>query len=185
MGMVSKAIHLKVMNQKKFFLVSLGCAKNTIDSDSMAALLSQAGYQAVERVSQADLLIVNTCGFIGPAKAESFKVLRDLAQRKRRGQYLIAAGCLTERYRQQVAREVPGIDGLLGTRRWMDILDVVKGLRNGPRPEPLYHLPDATTVGTDEHGVLRASIQGSRRLPATVCLLRHSPDQRHRSQPAG
>ena len=148
------------MSQKKFYLVSLGCAKNTVDSDSMAVLLSQAGYRSTVRASQADLLIVNTCGFIGPAKTESLDVLRDLARHKRHGQYLIAAGCLTERYRQEVAREVPGIDGLLGTRRWMDILEVVQGLRPGPRPEPLYHLPEASTVGTDEHGVLRASIQG-------------------------
>lgn len=149
------------MSQKKFFLVSLGCAKNTVDSDSMAALLTQAGYRSTDRSSQADLLIVNTCGFIGPARAESLEVLRDLARHKRRGQYLVAAGCLTERYRAEVAREVPGLDGLLGTRRWMDILEVVQGLRPGPHPEPLYHLPDAPTVGTDEHGILRASIQGA------------------------
>ena len=149
------------MSQKKFYLVSLGCAKNTVDSDSMASLLSQAGYRATERASQADVLIVNTCGFIGPARAESLDVLRDLSRHKRHGQVLIAAGCLTERYRQKVAEEVPGIDGLLGTRRWMDILDVVQGLRGGARPEPLFHLPEAPTVGVDEHGVMRASVQGA------------------------
>jgi ribosomal protein S12 methylthiotransferase len=73
---------------------------------------------------------------------------------------LIAAGCLTQRYGQEVARQVPGIDGILGTRRWMDILEVVESLRKGKHPEPLYHLPEATTVGTDERGVLRVSIQG-------------------------
>ncbi|HAE60641.1 MAG TPA: 30S ribosomal protein S12 methylthiotransferase RimO, partial [Anaerolineae bacterium] len=64
------------MNRKTFHLVSLGCAKNTVDSDSMAQLLSHDGYKSVEKASQASILIVNTCGFIGPAKEESFQVLR-------------------------------------------------------------------------------------------------------------
>jgi ribosomal protein S12 methylthiotransferase len=58
-------------------------------------------------------------------------------------------------------RRVPGIDGLLGTRRWMDILEVVNGLRNGGQPEPLYHLPESPTIGKDEKGVLRAAVQGA------------------------
>jgi ribosomal protein S12 methylthiotransferase len=73
---------------------------------------------------------------------------------------LIAAGCLTQRYGAEVIRQVPGIDGLLGTRRWMDIVDVVRRLRKGPHPEPLYHLPEAPTVGLDEGGALRASVAG-------------------------
>src|SRR3989304_558129 len=65
-----------------FHLVSLGCAKNTVDSDSMAQLLLREGYRAVEAPSRANVLIVNTCGFIGPAKEESINVLRELAQGK-------------------------------------------------------------------------------------------------------
>ncbi len=148
-------------NSKTFYLASLGCAKNTVDSESMAALLVQAGYDAVEKPNHASLLIVNTCGFIKPAREESIQVLKDLAKKKKNGQYLIAAGCLTERYRQGVLDQVSGIDGILGTRRWMDIVDVVQKLRNGRKdPAPLYHLPDAATVGTDERGVLRAAVQG-------------------------
>jgi ribosomal protein S12 methylthiotransferase len=146
--------------KKKFFLVSLGCAKNTVDSQSMASLLLQNGYTSTEKRGDADLLIVNTCGFIGPARQESLDTLKDLAKRKKKGQMLIAAGCLTERYREQVAQEVKGIDGILGTRRWMDIVDLVSQLRPG-FPQPLYHLPDVPTVGTDEKGVLRAAIQGA------------------------
>jgi len=146
---------------QRYHVVTLGCAKNSVDSDSMARLLERVGYQHAEHASHADVLVVNTCGFIGPAREESLRTLRDLAQRKRRGQKLIAAGCLTQRYAEQVAREVPGIDGVLGTRRWMDILDVVQGLRPSAHPQPLYHLPlEAQTVGRDERGVLRASIQG-------------------------
>lgn len=147
---------------KKFYLVSLGCAKNTVDSQSMGALLSQAGYRSTDKRSEADVLIVNTCGFIGPAREESLATLKDLAKRKKRGQFLVAAGCLTERYREQVASEVPGIDGILGTRRWMDIVDLVQQLRPGQQyPQPLYHLPDVPTVGKDEKGVHRVSVQGA------------------------
>jgi len=141
-------------------MISLGCAKNTVDSASMAQVMAASGYQSADKPSQARVLIVNTCGFIGPAKEESYEVLKELAARKREGQILIAAGCLTQRYGAEVARRVPGIDGILGTRRWMDILDVVEALRNGKHPAPLYHLPDVPTVGRDEHGVLRAGIQG-------------------------
>jgi ribosomal protein S12 methylthiotransferase len=148
------------MQKKRFYLVSLGCAKNSVDSESMASLLVQDGYQAVEKPSQADVLIVNTCGFIESARQESYQILANLARRKRPGQYLIAAGCMTERYRQEVTRRVAGIDGLLGTRRWMDIVDVVHELRASPHLTTLYHLPETSTVGRDEGGVLRAAVQG-------------------------
>jgi ribosomal protein S12 methylthiotransferase len=149
------------LNLKTFHLVSLGCAKNTVDSESMAQLLAGSGYRPIDDPAKAGVLIVNTCGFIGPAKEESLSVLRELAEHKRKGQVLIAAGCLTQRYGAQVVQQVPGIDGLLGTRRWMDIVDVVQRLRPGPHPEPLYHLPEAATVGRDEKGALRAAVQGA------------------------
>jgi ribosomal protein S12 methylthiotransferase len=148
------------MKNKSFHMISLGCAKNTVDSASMAQILGNAGYTSTDKPAKARVLIVNTCGFIGPAKEESFAVLQDLAGKKQDGQILIAAGCLTQRYGAEVAQRVKGIDGILGTRRWMDILDVVEALRAGKRPKPLYHLPDVPTVGTDERGVLRAGIQG-------------------------
>ena len=156
------------MNRKTFHITSLGCAKNTVDSNSMAQLLERDGYQAVGKPQQASVLIVNTCGFIGPAKEESYSVLNSMAETKRPDQLLIAAGCLTQRYGAEVARQVPGLDGVLGTRRWMDIVEVVRTLRKGRqeadgslRPAPLYHLPEAATVGMDEAGVMRASVAGS------------------------
>ena len=148
------------MKNKTFYMISLGCAKNSVDSESMAQILAGSGYQLSAEPSQARILIVNTCGFIGPAREESYEVLQDLASKKRQGQILIAAGCLTQRYGKDVVSKVPGIDGVLGTRRWMDILDVVDNLREGKHPGPLYHLPEVASVGTDEHGVLRAGIQG-------------------------
>jgi ribosomal protein S12 methylthiotransferase len=127
----------------------------------MAQLLMNDGYRMVETPERASVLIVNTCGFIGPAKQESLDVLRELAESKRGDQVLIAAGCLTQRYGAEVAQQVPGVDGVLGTRRWMDIVQVVRELRKGPHPEPLYHLPEAPTVGADEGGAVRASITGA------------------------
>ncbi len=149
------------MSKKTFHLVSLGCSKNTVDSDSMAQLLAGEGYRFVEDPDKAGVLIVNTCGFIGPAKEESLQVLSELAAHKRPHQVLIAAGCLTQRYGAEIARQVPGVDGILGTRRWMDIVEVVAKARPGKHPHPIYHLPDAPTVGTDERGTLRASVQGA------------------------
>lgn len=148
------------MKEKSYFLVSLGCAKNTVDSESMAALLNETGFAPVQKPSQAELLIVNTCGFIRPAIDESLQTLEQLARKKRPGQLLIAAGCLTQRYREMVAQKVPGIDGILGTRRWMDIVDLVQRLRASGAPQPLYHLPEAPTIGKDEHGIARVAIQG-------------------------
>jgi len=156
------------MNQKTFHLTYLGCAKNDVDSDSMVQLLERNGYRAVTEPQRASVLIVNTCGFIGPAREQSYQELRTLAEKKRPDQVLIAAGCLTQRYGTEVARQVPGVDGILGTRRWMDIIEVVRTLRKGMaspsgsglRPEPVYHLPETATIGTDENGALRASIAG-------------------------
>lgn len=150
-----------MQKDKTFYLVSLGCSKNTVDSESMAQLLMGTGYRPVVQAEQAGVLIVNTCGFIGPAKDESFQTLGELAAGKRQDQVLIAAGCLTQRYGVEVAKKVPGIDGILGTRRWMDIVDLVQQLRQGKHPEPIYHLPEAPTVGTDERGVARIALQGA------------------------
>jgi ribosomal protein S12 methylthiotransferase len=148
------------MKTKSFYLVSLGCAKNTVDSDSMAVLLERDGYRAVERSANAELLIVNTCGFIQSARQESIEVLQELAKKKKPGQLLVAAGCLTERYRDQLVSSVAGIDGFIGTRRWMDILELVKSLHAEPY-QPRYHIPESATVGRDEKKVVRAAMQGA------------------------
>ena len=145
-----------------YYLLSLGCSKNTVDSESMAQLLDGAGLRGVGEAGRAEVLIVNTCGFINAAKEESINALRELASHKKRDQLLIAAGCLSQRYGSELVDKIPGLDGVIGTRRWMDIVDLVKRLRARKHPEPLYHLPtDAVTVGSDEHGALRVSIQGS------------------------
>ena len=149
------------MPRRTFHIVSLGCAKNTVDSDSMSQLLVREGYKPVANPAKAEVIIVNTCGFIDPAKEESIDTLRDISSKKREGQILIAAGCLTQRFGTEVARQVPGIDGILGTRRWMDIVQVVeKSLLRGTR-KPVCHLPEAATIGRDERDTVRASVSGA------------------------
>jgi ribosomal protein S12 methylthiotransferase len=145
-----------------YYLLSLGCAKNTVDSESMAALLEQAGLRGTDDAERAEVLIVNTCGFIGPAREESINALRELAALKKPDQLLIAAGCLSQRFGHDLPAQVPELDGVIGTRRWMDIVDLVRRLRDRRHPQPIYHLPDdAVTVGTDERGVKRVAVQGA------------------------
>jgi ribosomal protein S12 methylthiotransferase len=157
------------MKSRQYFLLSLGCAKNSVDSDSMAQLLDRAGYSPVTEPGQAAILIVNTCGFIGPARAESIRALRELAAGKSRKQTLIAAGCLSQIWGSRLAAEVPGLDGVIGTRHWMDIVEFTDKLRITKHPEPLYHLPaEAKGMGaapagrgaSSEHGALRVSVSG-------------------------
>jgi len=149
------------MSKKTFHIVSLGCDKNAVDADSMAQLLAASGYEPVANPRLARVLIVNTCGFINTAKEESYDALAKLAAKKQSGQVLIAAGCLTQRYGSEVVRQVPGVDAILGTRRWMDIVDVVESLNGASRPESRYQLSDAATIGRDEHSAQRVSVQGA------------------------
>jgi ribosomal protein S12 methylthiotransferase len=150
------------MKKKTFHIVSLGCAKNIVDSDSMAQLLTRSGYNSVTDPRRARVLVVNTCGFIDLAKEESFNVLAELATKKKSGQVLIAAGCLTQRYGVEVTQRIPRIDGILGTRRWMDIVDLVESLGDfGQQTKQSYQQSEAATVGSDEHGALRISVQGA------------------------
>ncbi|MBN8637245.1 MAG: radical SAM protein, partial [Anaerolineae bacterium] len=153
---------MSARTKDKYYLVSLGCSKNTVDSESMAQVLNASGMRGVGDPRSAEVLIVNTCGFIDSAKQESIDTLRELVDTRKRNQLVIAAGCLSQRYGADLVQEVPGLDGVIGTRRWMDIFDLITRLRVRKHPEPLYHLPtDAAVVGLDERGVLRASVQGA------------------------
>ncbi len=142
-----------------FYLLSLGCPKNLVDAEGMSQLLNEAGHRSVGEPDQAEVLIVNTCGFIDRATEESLAALRELAARKRDDQWLIAAGCLSQRYGQSLAEQVPGLDGILGTQHWMDIAELVAALRGRGRREPRYHLP-ASGPPPDEAGVVRGAVLG-------------------------
>jgi ribosomal protein S12 methylthiotransferase len=124
----------------------------------MSRLLRQAGYAPIEHPAAADVLIVNTCGFIDIAKEESFAELRELAEVKRPGQLLIAAGCLSQRYDHQLAKEVPGLDGILGTRRWMEITNLVEALSvGGSRPMVMVGDPPMPAVVSMPRSVVQGA----------------------------
>ena len=114
-----------------YHLVTLGCPKNKVDSDGIEMLLQTATYAPTEAAHDADVLIVNTCGFLEASKEESIGVLQELGRKKRRNQILIAAGCLAQRNGDEVLQRVAKVDGLLGTRRWMDVLELLHTIRGG------------------------------------------------------
>ncbi|MFB0534270.1 MAG: 30S ribosomal protein S12 methylthiotransferase RimO [Anaerolineae bacterium] len=144
----------------RFYLLSLGCPKNTVDSEGIGRLLQQAGCEAITEPESAQLLIVNTCGFIDKAKEESFAALRELAKLKRPGQFLIAAGCLSQRYGRELVARVPGLDGVIGTRRWMEITTLVRNLHSKDYP----HGKPAVMTGDPLGGIaepMRGALRGA------------------------
>ena len=140
----------------RFYLLTLGCPKNLVDSEGMEELLTHQGYRATQDPRQAEVLIVNTCGFLEAARAESIGALRQLAADKRPGQTLVAAGCMAQRFGAELVREVPGLDGLIGTRSWPDIVSFLQKLRANRRG-PLFHLPEAGEVPVETVALKRTS----------------------------
>jgi ribosomal protein S12 methylthiotransferase len=150
-------------DQQTFYLISLGCPKNLVDSEGIATLLQRADYRPAAVPDEADWIIVNTCGFIASAREEALTVLQEMAQSKRPDQRLIAAGCYSQYRPGELVAAVPGLDGLIGTRRWMDVIELIEKLdqQEAPRSAPLRHLPQAPAVGQDTRGVVRAGVQGA------------------------
>jgi ribosomal protein S12 methylthiotransferase len=122
--------------------VSLGCAKNLVDTEVMIAKLGAAGYDLVPDAQSADTVVINTCAFIDPAKAESTEVILEHAARKRRGQQLVVAGCLAQRYGDQLQSLVPEIDGVVGTGAYAGIVDLLEDVQAGRRPVRLDFAPE-------------------------------------------
>lgn len=120
----------------RYQILTLGCPKNDVDAEMMGQLLREAGHVPEASVRRADLLIVNTCAFVHDARDESYGVLRELAAAKRRGQYLVAAGCLAQRYAGEIYRQVPGVDAVLGTQSWPQVADLLRALQNDRRSRP-------------------------------------------------
>lgn len=115
----------------KYHILTLGCPKNSVDSEGMDGILASQGHRSVERPDDADVLIVNTCSFIAAARDETVDVLRSLGRQKRADQRLIAAGCMAESH-ADVVRAVPGVDAILSTREWMRIAEVVDSVQQAP-----------------------------------------------------
>src|SRR3972149_4366355 len=114
-------------HSEKICLTSLGCPKNLVDSEVMLGILKQDNFELIDREEDADILIVNTCGFIGDAKEESIDTILRLARHKETGKcrLLIVTGCLTQRYKEELARELPEVDFFLGTGEYPKIADMI------------------------------------------------------------
>ncbi|MCR5370976.1 MAG: 30S ribosomal protein S12 methylthiotransferase RimO [Clostridium sp.] len=111
----------------KILCVSLGCDKNLVDSEMMMGLLRREGYSFTDDETEADIIVINTCAFIDAAKEESINTILELAEMKREGRCraLIVAGCMAERYKEEVLREIPEVDAILGTNSCGEIASVI------------------------------------------------------------
>ncbi len=125
------------MNRCTIAFVSLGCAKNLVNTEQMMALCRQAGYTLVSDPAQARVVVLNTCGFIESAKAEAIDAILELAALKGNGvtEKLLVTGCLPQRYREEILRELPEVDGILGTGSYTDIVSAVEAVLTGGHPE--------------------------------------------------
>ena len=114
--------------KQKFSIVSLGCARNLVDSEVMAGLLQQNHYDMVHEPEDADVVLVNTCGFIDAAKAESIDTIIEISRLKEEGKIkkLVVAGCLAQRYPQQLAKELPEVDLFIGTGEVPKIVEILQ-----------------------------------------------------------
>jgi ribosomal protein S12 methylthiotransferase len=130
---------------KSFYIESLGCAKNTVDSHSMERILKSSGFQPSMNPEDSDVIIVNTCGFIQPAKAESIQVLQEFSDKKRKDQFLIAAGCMSEREKIHLKELVNGLDAAISTRRWREITKVIRHLGGNPST-PYFYFPETESI---------------------------------------
>ena len=142
--------------EKTFAMISLGCAKNLVNSEQMLYLMSEAGFTLVPEAEGADLAVVNTCGFIDAAKTEAIDNILELAELKKQGKLggLIVTGCLAERYKDSILSELPEIDAVLGVGNFKDIVaaanTVMEG-RNlslfGSNSAPVDEIPRVVSTG--------------------------------------
>ena len=116
------------MEKKSFYLYSLGCAKNTVDSNVLAQILTHNGFKFEINPQKARFMIVNTCGFIKPARDEAVESLNELDKIRKPGQYLLAVGCMAEKFGEEIQQRSPGVDGILGTRSLRNIMRLIQSL---------------------------------------------------------
>ena len=137
-------------------MVSLGCAKNQVDAEQMLFLLQQAGYNILPEPAGADVVIVNTCGFIESAKTEAIDNILAMAQLKAEGSIgkILVTGCLAQRYQEEILKELPEVDGVLGTGSYYDVVSAVKQLLDGAE-------------GIEEYGDIQAPVQECGRILTT------------------
>jgi ribosomal protein S12 methylthiotransferase len=159
----------------KVGFVSLGCPKNLVDSEVMMGILARDGYEMTPRADDADILIVNTCSFIESAQKESVDTILEMAEHKKFGsaKKLIVAGCLVERYRDQILAQVPEVDAVVGTGEVERILEAVHGdLKALPAEPPafLYHDLTPRILTTPKHAAYIKIAEGCDH-PCTFCII--------------
>jgi ribosomal protein S12 methylthiotransferase len=117
-------------------LISLGCAKNLVNSEQMLCLLREAGYSITDDPAEADALIINTCAFIDSAKSEAIDNILECAELKKTGRLktLLVAGCLPQRYKEELMAELPEVDGILGTGSFDDVVEALRRAEEGEKP---------------------------------------------------
>lgn len=123
---------------EKIGIVSLGCSKNLVDSEQMLCLLDEAGYELTDDIDKADAVLINTCGFIDEAKQEAIDNILAFCEMKKdarkRLRAIIVAGCLPERYREEIYAAIPEVDAVLGCSALAEIVSAVRGAFDGKRP---------------------------------------------------
>ena len=133
----------------KIGLISLGCAKNLVDSEHMLALLRAAGWEITEDMAEADVGVVNTCGFIEAAKSEAIETILETAQFKQTGKMkgLVVTGCLVQRYAQEMQKELPEIDVICGTGSYENIVDAANAALGGQKAAYMADMASAALEG--------------------------------------
>src|ERR1700689_4903309 len=141
----------------KIGFVSLGCPKNLVDTEVMMGQLTAHGHELTPHPGDADVIVVNTCSFIDPAKEESVNTILEMAEHKKTGRArkLIVAGCLVERYRGDIQKDLPEVDAIIGTNELEKIKALCEGLPASADTEPagLYLYQDTTprVLSTPRH----------------------------------
>ena len=113
--------------------ISLGCAKNQVDCERMMYRVQEAGFQVQADVIGADVVVINTCGFIDSAKSEAIDFILQMAQLKEQGMIgkILVTGCLSQRYQQEILNEMPEVDGVLGTGSYTEVVPAIEKLLEG------------------------------------------------------
>ena len=117
----------------KLLCISLGCDKNLVDSEKMLGMLYEDGFSFTDDEAEADVILVNTCCFIGDAKEESVNTLLEMAEYRKSGpcKALIVTGCMAQRYKEEITREIPEVDAVVGTTAFDEIVKVIRGVLSG------------------------------------------------------
>lgn len=134
---------------QKLAVVTLGCEKNLVDSEVMMGLVSENGYTVIDNPEEADIIIVNTCGFIDAAKEESVQTILEMAGYKNTNcKALLVSGCMAQRYHEDLIMEIPEIDGIVGTGEYHRVPELIEEALNGSRPayigNPVYLYDEIT-----------------------------------------